>query len=361
VRAGIVIVLVLLFAAPAQAFQILTPASKPCHERITLGAIHAIDSPWSSDDDTDLEAQMAALMAKAQAHGVPGDKRTQAFVQDVVRLYKIRASTPAQRWVFASFVAGVRQPDTRGLSVVRVNNARETHLDDDGQAAHSLRRSFDDYDEGNRAALLNIREGLNTRFDAARTSWKEGQNTRRATWTLPHYGEFNVTVFAPAFDLGHMVHTLQDSYAHVLRDDDFRVLSIGNFVDTQSGAVKESRDGLGHSERMDFCEFSDEFDAMRVREARESSARWVLVAMAAFESDDAAPMDPLLDEIYDFREGCTVENDFCGTSWLGPARMDVTEPIQLWFCSTTPADAGAPGAPALFAAALLVLLVLRRR
>lgn len=328
---------VLGLAAPALAFQILTPASRPCHERIVLGAVEAIDAPWSSDEDTDVSEVVHELMEKAEGVGIPRGKRTQAFIDDVVRQYDIQAATPAEKWVFASFVAGVRQPDTRGLSVVRFNNARETHLADEGQAEHSLRRSYDDFSAGNLAAIDNIRAGLHLRFEQSRARWRNGEHVLRATWTLPHYGEFDVWVFAPAFDMGHMTHTLQDSYAHVLRDDDFRVLSIGNFVDTQHGNLSEDRDGLGHSERMDHCSMSDPFDAMRVREAREASARWILMVAQGYELEDAeGHMDPLLDEIYDLREGCDTSNDFCGTSWLEEARKEVTEPVKLWFCSAAP-------------------------
>ncbi len=328
---------ILALTSTAQAYQIRTPASEPCHENITLGALGAIGAPWSSPQAPDVSQALNVLLDKLDA--VPNDQRTRAFIEDVAKRYNFQDTDLKRRYLLASFVAGVREPDTRGLSVVRFNNARETHLANETQAPHSLRRDFEDGDQGNAQALENIQDGMLERFELANERWQNGRLNRRIRWTMPHYGEIQPQVYSPAFDLGEMVHTLQDSYTHILRHTDFSVLSVGNFIEAQDGTLDEARDGLGHSERMDQCNMDDEFDAGRVERARQTTARWIIDTVAAFEDPAAeAQLRATLADVYLYRPGCNKSNDYCGTPWLKFARQDITQPIQLWFC-TLPREA----------------------
>lgn len=323
----------LLLALPAHAFTILTPASKPCHEEITLSA-------FESDA---LAPLVDALVENATA---PTDEVTRGFVDEVVQLYDIETRDPRRRFVLASLVIGVRDPDTRGFAVIKLNETRTVHIDDDNQSDHSLRQSGFDGELGNREAIADVREGLHSRREAALAS----NVTVGTRWSFPFYGELDVTVDARAFYYASMSHTIQDSYTHMLRDADLRVVSVSNYVEAVTGKLEESRDGLAHSDTLDTCDESDPLDAPRVAAARQGSIDLVLAA----HSEDLRAFDAVLDRIYDLREGCTVDNDYCDSPYLERAREGLTEPIRLWFCSS------APGTDAVFGWWLL-LLVRRRR
>ena len=316
------LLLPLLLVAPAHAFTILTPASEPCHEDIALSA-------FQSDA---LAPVVDALAARISA---PTDRATRAFVDDVAKLYAIEERDPRRRFVLASIVIGVRAPDTRGFAVIKLNETRTVHIDDDNQADHSLRRSGHDGGEGNAAAITDAREGLMEKVRAARAS----EEVASARWSFPFYGEVDVDVDAKAFYWAQMTHTIQDAYTHMLRDGDLRVVTVCNFVDAVTGKLKEGRDGLPHSDTLDTCDEDDPLDAPRVRAARQAS---IDVVLAAFADDDTA-LGAVLDRVYDLRDGCTVDNDYCDSPYLERAREGLSEPVRLWFCSARPGATPAAG------------------
>lgn len=349
----------LLVTSPALAWEILTPASDPCHERLMLGAFDAIDAPWSSPGDPSLEALLADLVERAEAQGVPGDRVTVAFVDDVAERYHFDEADGALRWVLASLVAGVRQPDTRGFAVIKLNETREIHVDDDNQADHSLRRSDHDGPAGILAAVRDARDGLVDRLHSAHALWTGAEAPiDDARWSFPYYGELEVEVFGPAYRLAQMGHTVQDAFTHTLRDEHLRIVTVLNFVDAIQGHLKESRDGIAHSGRLDHCDVSsDDFDRARFAAARRATIDVMLAAHVALGETEApeGALDAVLDRVYSVRPGCTVKNDYCGTPWLEPAREEPTVPIRAWFCDAAAAQAG-PGS-----LTVLALLGLWRR
>ncbi|MFN3200432.1 MAG: hypothetical protein ACE366_18685 [Bradymonadia bacterium] len=328
-------------AGAAWGFQILTPASEPCHERLMLGALDLASAPFSAEDDTSLAPLLDTMVAEVERHGFPNDKATRGFVRDVAELYGFEHLTGARRYVVASFIIGVRAPDTDGFAVVQLNEVRTTHIDDDKQGVHSLRRSFDDGPEGNLEAIVNTQEELKTRFEEMSALWRADDPFIKARWTFPFYGEAEVWVYGPAMRLGEMAHTTQDAFTHTLRDADLQIVTVLNFVDPVLARDKEGRDGLPHSDRLDECDVpGDDFDVVRVTAARLATVDLLNEAFLALEAAhsqggpvDGAALDPALGRIYRYRPGCEASNAYCDTTWLGPAREGFTEPIRLWFCS----------------------------
>ncbi|QDG51536.1 hypothetical protein FIV42_12505 [Persicimonas caeni] len=351
---------------PASAFYILSPKSEPCHERLMLGALGAEAEPFGSAGSAGPKL-VSLLTERVRASGVPDDEETRAFVDETAQRYGFSAQSWAEKFVLASFVAGVRQPDTDGLSVIKFNETRSLHLQDGNQPKHSLRQSDHDYEGGDAAAIERAREVVVERLERARSSWQTDEELlERARWSFAYYGEVDVWLVAAAFHLGRAAHVVQDAYAHTLRDDEMRVVAMSNFVDVVEERYFEPRDGPAHSKRLDKCDTDESaFDEMRVVEAREATVELVAVlGLVLSESASRTRLEELLDRplnrVYTLREGCTVDNAYCGSAWAPLAASEPTEPYNLTLCAT-----GDPSSPrslhgALIAAAVASLVVVWR-
>jgi uncharacterized protein (TIGR03382 family) len=329
-----------LSLGPAHGFEIQTTLSDPCHERITLAAYGVLGPPFGEAGHA---APLRALVLRAEGLTLPGDRATVAFVADLAARFNFADRSPAARWVIASIIAGAREPDTRGFAILAFNEARITHIDDDLQALHSLRRSTDDGAPGTRQAIDAARAVLLDATQAAHDAWWHAP-IRPTRWAFPFYGEQTVQAFGPGFHLGMLGHTAQDSYTHTIRDADLNIVSVLNFAEAGIGPTVERRDGLPHSARMDHCDVGgNAFDRLRVHAARDATIDLVAQAVATFTSQvppTADDVSPALDHIYRYRQGCTADNDYCGSAWLPEVHKEPTEPIELWFCAAT--DGGPP-------------------
>lgn len=335
-----VILALLLVAGSAHGFQILTAASTPCHERLTLGGFGLRGGAFSSTAAD--RAVFDALVARARAHGIPKDKVTRSFVRDVEDTYTFDVADGDEAWVAASIIAGAREPDTRGFAVVAFNELRTTHIGDEFQAPHSLRRASHDGEAGNAGAIADARAHLQAKLEDAHAIFWSDDPILRERWTFAFYGETRVRVFGPAFRLGQMAHTLQDGFTHTLRNADLEIVSVLNFVDASLGRIREARDGLNHSDRLDRCDTDNEFDIERINGARDATISMLAAASGVFaqQSFNPAPLDAVLDVAYAYAPGCTVENDYCDTHWLAPARSQLTGPVDLSVCAARPGRDG---------------------
>lgn len=344
------------------AFEIGSVASEPCHERILLAALGVANSPWKASEQPVVEELLDMMEARAASVGAPADRATRGFVDSVAALYGFEHIVGTRRWILASFILGVREPDTRGFAIVRLNETRETHLADSDQGRHSLRRSSADGEEGNAEAIAETRARIRERMAKAREAW-HGAPIVSARWTFSFYGDVSVNVLGSAFHLGEMVHTVQDGYTHMLRDDLLRVVTVLNFRDAVSRQLEEERDGIAHSERLDRCDIGhDSFDALRVNAARDATADVLVAAYQSFDvetQDD--PLTTVLDRVYELRTGCRRDNDYCGTSWLSGARESPTESIRIAVCSVGPMHGGSTQMLATLALIWAVLLLRRGR
>jgi len=355
---------ILLWGTGAYGFQILTPVSEPCHENITLGAFDLKPAPFGVDDDLSLAETWAFLVAKAEASGIPRDDLTRGAIRQVSSLYGIGDLDLATKYVMTSLIIGARDPDTRGFSVLRVNVARATHIDNKFQAPHSLRRTTDDHMEGNVSAIENIKGYLQEIVQTAHTQWWSGDTmTVSAVWTFPFYGEGDVKVFGPAFRIGLFAHAIQDSFTHTLRDEEGRIATVLNFVEAATRHATESRDGLPHSDRMDECDTGNQADLGRIARAREATVLAIssYAQTMALETYEPMIFRTALDEIYAHRPGCSVDNDYCDNPDLALAKTALTGPIDIGCQASQNSRAQPPFGLLLFVLTLMPYVALRRR
>jgi hypothetical protein len=321
----------LLAAGPAAAYTVATGFSDACHERITLAA-------WSR------------ALAERPSSIIPPPRGNAAELLSTyfVREHKVSAYDERQRNLILNLVLGVQAPDTRGHSVLELENTRDIHADPGDQYAHALRAPEDNGPEGDRAAIAGTRahiKGLLEQFRAELEKPRDEQFVR-TRYYLDYYGMIELEAWSPAFKLGEALHALQDSFSHAIRSDDFRrVRHVLNYGDAISSHFDEHRDGLRHSSSLDMC--GDDTVPM-VQAATEASADLLLAAMAG-----PGQVDAMLDRWMGHEEGCTVENGYCQSPWVAVARKEPTKPYL--GCTA------APGAVPWGLPWLLTLLWLGRR
>lgn len=323
----------LLGSRPAFSFQILSALTDACHEKMTLGVLGYGPASFRESDPSPLAAFYSRMVAKASAVGVPADRASEGMVREMENRFQWSGLSQAQKFVLASFVAGVRSPDTNGFSIVDINHLRGLHIRNQEQSAHILRRSDQDGGGADLEAIEEARARILNLVRAAQTSWNgDASLYRDERWTFAFYGEHTVRVMAAAYDLGVALHVLQDAYAHVIRDDQFRVLAISNFVEAVIGEHDEASDGPAHSERMDRCAVeTDDFDRMRVDEARERAIQFLNAVDSTFqaESYDETGVAATLDPIFTYQPGCHSGNAYCGSVWYQKAREKFTGPFSV--------------------------------
>ncbi|MEO0322266.1 MAG: hypothetical protein AAF447_04880 [Myxococcota bacterium] len=338
--------LALAAPSPAAAFSIASGFSEPCHEVLSAQAF----------DDVALTLPTARIVVPRGS----GWRRVGRFVLETVGVDPT-GLTEVEFFVLTSLLVGVRSPDTEGHAILNLESARTIHTNPNAeeQYAHALRGLDDDGVAGDEAAVAGTRARILEEVaeaDAAIRRPPEEQLLRTQLY-FDFYGLVDLDVWAVAFHLGRAAHALQDSFAHTIRDehDDFRrVLTVFNFVEAVSGTLRESRDGLAHSDAMDQC--SEETADTRAA-ARRATGELFVAAREVFLGRDADAVESVLDAWLRYRPGCSVADEFCDNGrWLRLARQDPSEPF---LCS-------AAGVPAGWIASQLaplgvVLLLVRRR
>lgn len=301
-------------AASVHAFSIGSGVSDGCHERISAHAFDRFLAELAPND-----------------HEVHLDRRWRRLV----RLVAAAAGTPemsdTQAFVLTSLIVGVRSPDTHGHSISEIQSLRAIHADPvpAGQYAHSLRAIEDDHSEGNAEAIAGtrriIREGLAVAVASHNADPDQKMGTAQVYFDF--YGVVDVPVFLPAYYFGRVAHTVQDSFAHALRDDasDLRqIVHVLNYVEAISDDYFERRDGVSHSNGMDSC---GEDMAPRVEGATQATLELLNVLVAMHDNPDAAPLDAFFERWFILRPGCHVGNEMCGNPrWLEAARQGPTGP-----------------------------------
>ncbi len=314
----------LLPAGTAEAFTIGSGLSNGCHEQISTEAFGRYLSELAPGN-----------------RRVRLGRRWRRFVRKVAEGMGHSEMNDTQAFVLTSLLVGVRSPDTHGHSISEIQSLRAIHADPNpmGQYAHSLRGVEDDYDEGNRAAVAGmrrtIREGVAAVLSAADDSAADQLGTAEIYFDF--YGVVDVPVYLPAYHFGRVAHTVQDSFAHAIRDEasDLRqIVHVLNYVDAISDDYFERRDGVSHSDGMDSC--TDDMRP-RVEGATRATLELLEVLVTMHGDPDPAPLDAFLERWFTFRPGCYVPNDMCGNAhWLEVARDGPTGPYL--FGRTRPED-----------------------
>ena len=228
-----------------------------------------------------------------------------------------------------SLLIGVRSPDTEGHAVTNFSSLRQIHADPsaEGQYAHALRGPNDDGQMGDELAVLGlrneIRQLLGLAFESIRDKSPEEQVITVQLY-FDFYGLVDIEVWEPAYLIGRMLHAIQDSFAHTVRSDDLkRILHVLNYVDAISGDLKESVDGLPHSEFMDSCDGDTELISDT---ATLVSAQLIESINLALMMRDVSLIEDTLDEWVTYEPGCTISNDYCNSIWVELARKEPTGP-----------------------------------
>ncbi len=353
----------LLITSHAHAFQILSTVTNSCHESMTLGLVGAGSQEFRQPAPSVL---LSRFVATVRQIGVPQDRATQALIKEMDARFNWAGLDDATRYVLASLVAGARMPDTHGFSVIDIDHVRDNHLTDSAQATHMLRNRTDDLSDGNQQAITRTRAQLSSFVTTVLSQYANSQFLTQQTWAFPFYGEVSVQLFGPAFFLGQVSHSIEDSYAHTIRDSNFNILAISNYIEAMEDDIDEDRDGPPHSDRLDQCNMADAFDKMRIDEAQRQLLRVYnqFDSTIAANSQDPAAVESILDDVFIYQAGCVNSNNYCGSEWIAKAREEVSKPYKLGFNCGLVKDFRGPRGPGGFGLLLLpiaVALLLKRR
>ncbi|MEM1413479.1 MAG: hypothetical protein AAGH15_01195 [Myxococcota bacterium] len=329
-------VLTLALPAPASAFSIASGFSEPCHEVLTAAAFDEV-----------------VLSLPTDLIVLPSGSTWRRVGRYVVETVGVDPSTlsDVEFFVLTSLLVGVRSPDTEGHAILNLESARTIHTSPDAeeQYAHALRGLDDDGEAGDASAVAGTRARILDEVRQADEAVRAAPEDQLLTTQLyfDFYGRIDVEVWSVAFHLGRAAHAVQDSFSHSIRDehDGFRsVLTVFNFVEAVDGTLRESRDGLPHSDAMDQCNEATE-DTRAA--ATQATGELFVAAREVFTGRDPLAVGSVLDAWLRHRPGCTVENEFCDNGrWLELARREPSEP---YLCSG--------GASAPFVASQLLWLV----
>jgi uncharacterized protein (TIGR03382 family) len=377
---AVLLLLSLLLATPAPAYNLNTIASDSCHEKLTLEALGAV-----------LQAFSARMIP------VPDNDVLSRLLGSVSLLDGLDLNE-GEKFIVLSVVIGVRSPDTDGHSTLDLAALRRLHADPEavGQYAHALRGPNDDYIAGDIAAVDGTLEVIRHELDGffAISDPADPAALGERAFFIEHYGRVDVPVFLPAYHLGRAIHALQGAHAHMVWNDDItHVVHVLNYVDAVNSVRTTERDGLAHSGALDDCNRNDTqpmVDRAKRRSAALTAALlhsitdgdrhrvevglnpcpadlselpplpdnapedtpititcgWLVynpACRAAFEANDPVAMDETC---------CTEANAYCGSKFAPIAK---TEPAGPYLgCQSTPATAS-------WLLALVLLLGLRRR
>lgn len=358
-RSAVALAGCLFFAAlwipEAQGFSVASSISEPCHEKMVDRAISG-------------ELLRAVEVETVLPRDGSWRKVSRAILKDVG--IDQSGLSDAESYLLMSLVVGVRFPDTDGHSVMNLDALRLVHSDPSalGTYAHCIRGPDDDYQEGNAAAVAGTRMLLREYVELAHEYMERPARERviRQEVYLDFYGQFKTEVFAPFFYLGKAAHVLQDCFSHTVRSEEDgleKIVHVANYVDVISDRYREKRDGLAHSDYMDRCE---ETDLSPIVQAAEEATKELFDAAAvAFEMDDVAGIQPVLESWMSLKPGCDFDNEMCGNrEMLTLARRDPTKPYfqKVLGCSVSPhPDEMSPLSLLLMVFMPLLALALSRR
>ena len=311
---GVTLFAALLFgSSSASAFSIGSSVTQYCHERITYKAF-GIASPLAERIGSGLDA------ARDEAFVLFGD-----YLADRLG---IELKDDFERLVVTSLFVGVRYPDQGAFSTFDLSAMRAIHLDQGHQAGHFLRDTHHDGptadEDAVRAGRAFIRERVEQVVRDLRLSGGRVQVTE-VKFFLEHYGQVELLVWKPLFDLGEAVHALEDSFAHTVRSDDGReIIAVANFVEPFLGDYQEARDGPPHSNVLDACD--DPRVVPHADLATQATAQLFAAVRESVLLDEMTPVDRVLDQWLGYRPGCDLANDYCSSEWAALGASDPTTP-----------------------------------
>jgi hypothetical protein len=274
------------------------------------------------------------------------DEDDEALIRDVPFALPLEL----QDIVGATLLIGARDNDLQGRSPEDLSRLISLHGDDEDQDAHCLRSIDEDEPDGSLAAIDDCRAFIDDRLDAALEGLgKDGMPDIGVRKTLPVYLQFRdiTDVKLPVFwyEMGRAMHTVEDSYTHTYRSDDYAITTVLNFVEMAEKDFAEDVDGPEHLGDMDACT-GDAYREERAWTATTSATDLLLAMLGPGSNDERrANADAVIDHVLTFEKGCDASNDWCSAH----------ERSYMGTCSTT--SSGGIGA----ALVALLAVALRRR
>ncbi len=303
--------LMCIHASMAWSYTIGTGFTESCHEVMTLEVYF----------DTETPPELEPLEAP-----IPKGDTWRTLANYLEEDNSLSFKDDRERLAVLSLMLGVRSPDTEGHSVTNLETLREAHTNPSGQYAHFLRSTNDDYTEGDVEAIegsVKIFRDL-LQIGLAYLDFPLDAQVIKTDVYLDFYGRIEMEVWAPLFYFGVALHILQDSFSHAVRSDDLtKIRHVMNFVEAVQIGHQPTRDGLAHSTAMDNCQGP----GREISEGAKVASKELFLAMSqAIQNDSLDPVDEFIGRWFVYEEGCTVQNNFCGSKWAATARQDPTVP-----------------------------------
>jgi hypothetical protein len=296
--AGLLALLGALAAGSAHAYNYASPFADGCHEGLSVDALLAVRERSSA------------------ARALPTSPRDRVWIDDL----PLALPPEARDLGAATLIAGVRDNDVKGLDSLDVGELALVHGHPNAQREHCLRRSEHDEPAGTQQALAECRDYILERFElAVRNGFDaHGEVDPEARTTLAIdldiAGPARVPMPTAYLELGHALHTLQDSFSHAIRSEDgLRVRVLLNWIDYTDDHLDSTRDGPAHRAGLDKCTGLDALRRQRLQRAAEASHALVRAAFRLGRSPEEKIEDAraLLDRYLSFEEGCGRANDYC--------------------------------------------------
>lgn len=276
-----------------RAFQIDSPVTDDCHERITASALR--EAGW------------------------PGGAIPVEFDDYQERIHDdLPFSLPADLndpWSMALLI-GAREPDLEGHSTLDLPALSHVHGHPDKQDAHCLRAPAHDGELGDSQALSACKDFILSELRIAlgtEAGSEQFQGTTQIPVSLVFRGEVDVELQRFGFHLGRALHALQDGFSHTFRSSDgSTVHSVLNWTDWIKDHYDSARDGHQHLSPLDEC--SDAAPAeLRVGKAVEASTALLESLSDIDATNDAriAAAADVVDRYLALEPGCSAENDWC--------------------------------------------------
>jgi len=335
--------IVLLHAGDANAFQIGTAFTEPCHEHMSVSPLSCIEGGLWGPGKTGCTGSPIFPPVDMGA-----DHVTAAIADMFADMMGVTVESDRDRLILLSLVAGCRYPDILGQSAYDLATMRPNLLSDDHEHRHFIRRSNDDGPTGDASAVQAATAFIRSEIAAALAASSLPEDQRMATHTvaIDFYGEVEVTLYEPLFRLGVALHAFEDSFAHTVRSGDLvTIVAVLNSIEALSGTLVESRDGIAHSMAMDRCMEQ----AAPVAEVAAVAVAELVSAVAIQASGrSGSAVGEVLERWLHLQPGCNETNDWCNSPWIELVRQEPFMPILDM--------AGGCGASGGSAAGLLLLL-----
>lgn len=289
-----------LIASPAYAFTVQSPATRGCHEEITIEA-------W--------RRTVAALPERTME--IPPTREGTALIRDV----PFDVPEDLQELGLVTLLLGIRQNDIADLATTSLSDLAQVNSDPRAQRQHCLRTPGQNEPNGSKEALADCQDYIREELSAAVSALDEDglpDASRREEIEVALAIRGKVKVKVPAFQLhaAHALHALQDSFTHAYRDPEtaLKIRVILNFAEFAENKLDEAVDGPPHLSEMDRCDDPDALRTQRHELAIEASAA-ALSTLLDSQRPEAKlqAIDDLVTKYTSFDKSvdCTFDNNWC--------------------------------------------------